>query len=732
MSTVGQIFEKSSLFCGFILFLCLLVVGCNNGRVDGLSERPSAVAHQFPTIKPSLYPYEISNAFGSQKFNLVIGLTFAPDGSGRLYTLQLDGSQGVRMLESKEATSSTVFFNLNQVTEPTLTGDTMVGVAFDPNYATNRYVFVAYLDGNERLVIARYTAKPDGSEVDVSTGKLILEVENPEEGEFFHYAGDIKFGPDGMLYIPVGDGGPIGDPNRRGQSLDDVYGNVLRIDPNSGDPYAIPPDNPFVGQGGGVREEIWAYGLRHPFRISFDSLTGDLWTGDVGDVQQEEVDIVVKGGNYGWSFFEGDATLNDPGTVSFDDFIPPVLNYTRENNDRCVIGGHVYRSSRVPSLAGAYIYGDCASGRIWALRYDGEQVVSNTEIANIPGITGFGLDADGEVYAASRSSDTLYQFNEVALENQLVAIPPTLSATGLFSDTAALKPATGLIEYDVNSPLWSDDAIKKRWIALPEGGEITFSDTDAWEFPVGTILVKHFELATDLVTIRRLETRVLVLFEDGWGGYTYKWDENELDADLVEQAEEETYYLNFPGVMGGPRFQTWYYPNTSDCFRCHTDAAGIVLGVRTRQLNGDFNFPLALANQLETWSAIGLFDVELDVASSYATYPSLDDDSASWEARSKAYLDVNCAHCHQPAGPAPAAFDLRFDTPLADMGVLGAEPMFDDFGLESPRIIAPGDSANSVLFHRMAITTAGRMPALATSIVDEEAVELLSNWIDSL
>jgi hypothetical protein len=260
---------------------------------------------------------------------------------------------------------------------------------------------------------------------------------------------------------------------------------------DSGSPYDIPSDNPFVGEAG-VREEIWAYGFRNPFRFSFDRQTGTLWVGDVGQINREEIDIVQAGGNYGWRVFEGTqpftSSQNTPPNATL---IPPVIDYDRSLGN-AVIGGYVYRGAALPTLRGAYVYGDFGSGRIWSLLYDGTQVVSNTEIANVANLTSFGEDNSGELYAVS-GSGSIFRIMETGGGTGNTA-PQLLSQTGIFTDTRNLAVADGFIEYDVNAPFWSDSTLKRRWIGVPESSQINFASTDAWSFPVGTVIVKHFEI----------------------------------------------------------------------------------------------------------------------------------------------------------------------------------------------------------------------------------------------
>ena len=276
----------------------------------------------------------------------------------------------------------------------------LLGLAFDPDYQDNGYFYVYYSAASpRRSVIARYQVSADTREVDPSTEKIIMEIGQPFSN---HNGGHITFGPDGYLYVGLGDGGSGGDPRGHGQNLRTLLGTIIRIDVSTLDEtgsYAVSSDNPSVGVEG-ARPEIWAYGLRNPWRFSFDRETGELWAGDVGQNKLEEINIVTKGGNYGWNIMEGTSCFRDNSCDS-DELVPPVAEYGRDGGCS-VTGGYVYRENRIPSLVGAYLYGDFCTGKIWALRYDGSRVTENAQIADTDlQISSFAEGPDGEVYILS-------------------------------------------------------------------------------------------------------------------------------------------------------------------------------------------------------------------------------------------------------------------------------------------------------------------------------------------
>ncbi len=317
-------------------------------------------------------------------------------------------------------------------------------------------------------------------------------------------------------------------------------------------------------------------------------------------------------------------------------------------------------------------------------------------------------------------------------------LPARLSETGLFRSLAELTPGSGLVPYDVNSPLWSDGARKRRWIALPGGERIGFRPEGEWTFPAGTVLVKHFDLPVDekdTKAVRRLETRML--YADGRGGgygATYRWRSDGSEADLVP-AEGATEVIHVQ-TESGERSQSWTYPAREDCLKCHTEAAGFVLGPKTRQINREFHYGEGgpTDNQLRTWNSLGMFQptiVEAQIPRFERLVP-IDDTSASLDLRVRSYLDANCANCHRPGANIPAAFDARFGTLEKDRGIIDAQTRSDSLGINEPRVVAPGDLGRSMLYQRMIVAERFVMPPLARSRVDEAAVAAIAEWIKGM
>lgn len=312
-------------------------------------------------------------------------------------------------------------------------------------------------------------------------------------------------------------------------------------------------------------------------------------------------------------------------------------------------------------------------------------------------------------------------------------LPPHLSQTGAFKDVLHLVPADGLIPYDLIVPFWSDGAEKTRWISVPDG-KIKFSPTNEWVFPKGTVFVKTFELPTNETNSavkRRLETRLLVCdATNGVYGVTYKWRADNSDADLLSTNLTEPIVIQ---TATGVRTQMWYYPSRQDCLTCHTGNAGLVLGVKARQLNRELTFPSGVTdNELRAWSHIGLFDTNPDEASlkNIPTLAAAGDTTRSVEDRARSYLDANCAQCHRPRGTV-AYFDARYTTPLEEQRLVDGQVLIDE-RIDSPRVIAPHDPWRSILYMRANTMEAFRMPPVARNTIDEQGMKLVRQWIESL
>jgi glucose/arabinose dehydrogenase len=336
-------------------------------------------------------PWAFQRVFPKLSFERPLFLTTAPGDARRLYVVEQHGV--IRAFERDDPVKSAVVLDISGKTSRKGEEEGLLGLAFHPQYARNGLLYVYYSGaGKRRQIVSRFRADPATAVADPASEQQLLVMDDPFRN---HNGGMLAFGPDGMLYVGTGDGGSAGDPHDSGQRLDTLLGKILRVTPELG----VPKDNPFAAKKG-ARGEIWAWGLRNPWRFSFDRKTGALWAGDVGQNQWEEIDVIVKGGNYGWRLFEGDAAYENPQRRPAKDFVAPIATYGRDEGCS-VTGGYVYRGARVLALQGQYLYADFCSGHVWALPADGTGKRQGRKIANVPQPSSFGEDEAGEVYITS-------------------------------------------------------------------------------------------------------------------------------------------------------------------------------------------------------------------------------------------------------------------------------------------------------------------------------------------
>lgn len=703
-------------------------------------------------------------AFPGLVFTNPVCLAYPPGETNRLFIVEKRGR--VIVITNLAAPTRTVFLDITaKVT--TSTSDSiadergLLGLAFHPGYATNRYFYLFYTGNSSSAAgsglhdrLSRFVATAANANLALSSSEENLINQYDQANN--HNGGDLHFGPDGCLYVSLGDEGDANDTRNNSQRIaKDFYAGILRIDvdkrpgslaPNSHAAattnYAVPPDNPWVGatnfngstvDSNAVRTEFWAVGLRNPWRMSFDSFTGALYCGDVGQGTREEIDIIVRGGNYGWNYWEGllQRTNSTPGAFVH---APPLIDYPRSQG-YSVTGGRVYRGPRLAQLFGAYVYADYGSGNVWALRHDGASVTQNTLLFQDPGISAFGEDpSNGDLLYCDLASATNSTVDRIIYSGSVTsALPATLAATGAFADLATLQPAAGVVQYDLNAPFWSDHALKTRWFSVPNTNlTIGYNETDNWAFPTGTVWVKHFELElTNGVpeSRHRLETRLLVRTTNGVYGATYRWGTATNNATLVAEAGMDEAFVIHDG--GQTRTQVWHYPSRSECLMCHTAGGGWALGFNTAQLNRDFDYGGPIENQLKALSDAGYFNRPVTNATSLRALVVVTNASASLEWRARSYLAANCAACHLPGGSALGNWDARFATPTLVAGLLDG-PLANSFGNDSNRVIRPGSTAHSMIHQRILRRGPGQMPPIASSVVDTNAVKLMADWIAHL
>ena len=732
------------------LYVALMLLGCGGGGGDanppppppppdsGLDLRPSNTTCVAPARGTGLSTLSTPRAFPNLTFSSPVAMLQAPGDASRWFVLEQAGL--VRAFDNNAAVSATQAF-LDIRARVFNSGEAgLLGLAFHPGFATNGRAYVNYsasVGGSIRSVTSEFTSPDGGLTLDPNSERVLLTVNKSFSN---HNGGNLAFGPDGFLYLGLGDGGGSGDPQANAQNPQRLLGKMLRIDVDQqpgGAAYGIPggaTGNPFAGNprcnvdGTGTQNcpEIYALGLRNPWRWSFDRQTGVLWVADVGQDRFEEIDIVNRGGNYGWDTREGAHCFEPMNGCTTAGLIDPVAEYGRTMGFS-VTGGYVYRGTQATEQFGRYLFADFGSGMIASLTPGAGGTYTLTPLvqpgATPPGAPGqlspsaFGEANDGELFLLDYSRGQIRQLvftGGGGGDN----VPQQLSATGCINTTAAgAPPLLTLIPYAPNAAFWSDGAVKERWIGLPNGQDIAVQGDGDWDPPNGTVLVKHFRLGNQLV-----ETRLFMRHPDGvWAGYTYEWNPAQTEATRVTGGKTVT-------VAG----QDWTFPSEAQCMQCHTQAAGYSLGLETAQLNGSLTYAQTgrNANQITTLNAINALSPP--VAANPPAYANPSDTSRTLTERARAYLHTNCANCHRPLGPTPVALDLRHDTAFSQTGTCDVAPTAGDLGIANARIIAPGDSAGSVLLARMSRRDASGMPPVASNVVDAAGTQLIGAWIDSL
>jgi uncharacterized repeat protein (TIGR03806 family) len=686
--------------------------------LDARPANPTCKAPPRPSSAP--VPVKLVPAFPTTTFTTPMGITQIPGDPSRFFVFQRGGT--VVSFPASDPTQKTTVLTVPQPVNTTGEGG-LLGLAFHPQAGTNGQVFFSYTttggSTGMRSVVARMTST-DGGQTFGAYKEILGPFEQPYTN---HKGGDAHFGNDGFLYLSFGDGGSAGDPFGHGQNTDLFFSKILRIDVDGGDPYAIPAGNPF--KAGGGEPATFAYGLRNPFRFSVDRATGELWVGDVGQNAWEEIDPkIVAGGNYGWNAREGKNCYSPMTNCPTAGLIDPLFQYDHTVG-HSITGGVVYRGKAMPGFVGTYLYADYVAQSVSSLSIDpGTGVPSATQINQsgpTGGWVGFGEDADGEVYAVDINGP-IYKLVPADMNPPPPDLfPDKLSKTGCVEAGDATKPAAGLIPYAPHSPLWSDGADKGRWLAMPDGAQITVQPDGDFDLPVGSVLMKSFQVAGQLV-----ETRLLVRHDDGgWAGYTYEWDADGKDATYLPSSKAKA-------VGGG---QSWYYPSRAECLSCHTGAAGRTLGLELGQLNADFTYTETnrVSNQLATFAHLGLFDAPLPgPIDTLAAFPAPTSQEGTVETRARAYLHANCSFCHRPNSVGGGPMDLRFSVALGDAKACGVDPSNGDQGVAGAKIIAPGDPAHSLISVRPKASGAARMPPLASQVVDAAGTAALDAWIQSL
>lgn len=673
-------------------------------------------------------PYTIERAFPHLAFRQPVELTPAP-GSRRLFVVELAGKI-YSFINDPACPKPDLFFDLLAHQPQTVQ---TYGLAFHPRYPDVPYIYLCYVLQGEKpdgTRVSRFTVRrTEPPTVDPASEQLLLTWLAGG-----HNGNTMKFGPDGYLYISTGDGTGPSPPDvlSTGQDCSDLLSSILRIDVDRADPgrhYGVPSDNPFVNRPS-IRPEIWAFGFRNPWKISFDRARGDLWVGDVGWDTWELIYRVVRGGNYGWSIMEGSQVVRPTLPRGPTPILPPVYQHPH-NEARSITGGFVYRGKRLPELVGSYVYGDFATGKIWALKETPELTVRELVETRLP-IVSFGEDNSGELFIVEyEPGGRIFRLMPNPEKDESRQFPRRLSQTGLFRTLTPLVPADGVIPYSIIAPYWADGAVALRHLAIPGEGRLNLDDSGRVLPPPGTVVARTVAIPGKSAQ-GRLETQILHLENGSWRPYSYAWNESQSEATLVgpEGTEIAVDDARYRAVTGSAKYRV---VSRAECGLCHAAALDSTLGLRCQQLAREVNIGRGPENQMDAWKRLGLW--AQPVADAVRKRPHLvdpDDAKAPLEARARSYLHANCYHCHRIQGAGTATIRLEFGMPQGEMLAIDVAPAQGNFGLTGGKIIAAGRPLDSVLLLRMAKSGAGHMPHLGAATVHGSGVRLMEDWIRSL
>ena len=701
-------------------------------------------------------PYQIQRRYPKLTFSNPVDMALRP-GTNQWFLLE-QGGKLYSFADQPETDHADLVFDFRPHHQPF---SQSLAFTFHPRFVENGYVFVCYTEPEARLegsIVSRFTLRgTTPPTLDPASEKILLRWPTGS-----HNGCTLAFGNDGLLYISSGDSGnpdPPDDAFKTGQDISDLLACILRVDVDHDagtNGYAIPPGNPFI-KTPGARPEVYAFGLRNPWRMSFDRSTGDLWVGDVGWEQWEMIYRVQAGGNYGWSLVEGPNThvrtdiKPGPGPI-----LPPVIALPH-SEAASIIGGRVYHGIKLPRLQGAYLYGDWETGTFWALRHENGKLASNTELCRTKiKVVSFAEDRDGELCILDYNGG-IYGLAPQSGPPANLAFPRRLSETGLFSDLSALVPAPGVVPYTINAGMWNDYARAERLLAMPGTNPVVTADGRPtlagrqWQFPSNTVFARTLILpgAPDSRSGvaapagpqaarsgvvgsgssggRRIETQLMHFDGQAWNPYIFRWNAAQTDADLVPaEGTNDVFTVADAAAPGGRRDLPWRFGSRADCFRCHNSWAGETLSFSWLQLNT----PGATA-EWERLEQLGVLRVK-DAPKRPQRLADPYDETRLLAERARSWLHVNCAGCHRFGAGAGVPSQFAYDQPVEKSRALDAKPVRGDFGIAGARVIAPGDPYRSTLLYRISTEGLGHMPHLGSRLVDEPGVRLVRDWIRSL
>ena len=722
---------------------------------------------RFPD-QPKWLNYATRNRFPDLSFNHPVQIVFQSEYGDGFFVVEKSGT--IQLVQHRDQSESLPFLDLrDQVYNFSESG--LLALAFHPNFKENGRFFVYYTAKENVDLSFQYFNRLSEFKLDPNdhsqglkeSEKILINLPDRHQD---HNGGGMLFGPDGYLYLTIGDEGRFYDFFGHGQKLTrDLFAGMLRIDVDKkpgnlppaphlavSDRYAIPEDNPFVGiesyrdqalDPDEVRTEFYAIGMRNPWRFAFDPATGKLYSGDTGDHTREEINEIVSGGNYGWPHREGKLPGPPDHAIRQDDhgFLDPIAEYGREDGND-IAGLAVYRGTAFPELDGYVIFSDFYGGWLGKIKIDQESNSPIEWFAWDVHVADIAVDpTDGNILLVDMVEGMIKELVPPS-ENNFEDIPKLLSETGAFLDTQSFALDPSFIPYQINVPFWSDHAIKSRWISFSNSqAKINYRDEDTWGFPPGTVFMKHFDLERERgnpSTAKRLETRFLVLTAfGGFYGLTYKWNDAQDDAILVSPDGMKESIQILEG--NHQRDQIWHYPGRHDCMTCHNGGPGFLspkrfgryaLGFGTAQLNKEIRYGDDSFNQLALIDQAGLFSPPLDKP--VRLLPKLaaaNNEEASLYYRVRSYLAANCEACHEGiAGTARLNWNATFRSTNDGVKLID-QPAYNNLGITGGRLIHRSDPAKSILLQRISHNGLERMPPLGSSELDHSAIELIKRWI---
>jgi len=674
----------------------------------------TCLAHEAPTLSSNV---KFEQVYANLEMGTVIQIYRMPGNTDEWFFIGRHGYV-YKFDDSPIVSTKTLLLDISEKVESSYGEMGLLGMAFHPDFSNNNkvYLYYSYYD-DERV---RFTNLSEYT-YDVPNDALINEVEIIKLRQYSqnHQGGNIVFGPDGYLYFAYGDDAK----GMVSQELDDLYGKMIRINVPGDGTYSIPEDNPYVGVEG-ARDEIWASGFRHPWRWGFDKATNEIWVGDVGANNIEEVDKVVKGGNYGWPIKEGTSCMLNEGCDGQEDLIDPVLEYSHEAGWGAIIGGEVYRGSKIPGLVGRFIFADFSQfSQILSLEYDENNEpygmpLFEGKLASGGGIHSFTSDHDGELFV-THLNGIFKMVPDDSVTTSVDEFPQLLSETGCFVNTTnGLDVVESAIPFNVSSSLYTDGALKNRWMAIPDGTEIEVLENGDFIYPVGSVLLKEFSLSG-----KKIETRLLMKNDaNQWNGYTYEWNNEQTEAVLLPAGKTVN--------VGDVEYQI---PSRVQCQSCHNDSVNGAIGPEYRQLNIDHAYSDTLTkNQIEYLTTIGFIDeMALSKQQELTALPDYHLSDFTNEQRVSSFVHSNCAYCHNPTGPARGNLDFRWQV-QDQWNACNKDPEISTLGVEDAKLIAPGHPNKSMIYKRLNTTELYKMPPIGRTTIQQDVVEFLGDYINEV